>query len=482
MNSNRETIRGQKGVALIISLVVLLLLSTIAASLIFATQTEMWASVNYRILVQSRYAAEAGAQQGINWIEYNYTPPTSAAIGSYDMTKTPVLYNGAPVVLSAMSGVTSNYPDSTVRSAFSTALSSQSVPGVPNSTYSVTAELLYMRAVTGSFASPGTQYLQTWQITSQGSLTGVKSATTQVIETIDKTGTPIFVYAAFATSANCSAINFSGGTITDSYNSSNGTYAATHSNTDGNVGTNGNMNMSGTTTINGMLSGPNTNTGACPDVLTTSGGAVTGGLVALTNPPSYPTPPAPSPTPPPTNQNISNICGGVSGCTDLAATVPCPHGVAFAPGQFGNVNVAGGTCVTLSAGTYNINSLTLSGGSPLILNSGPVILNIAGTGTATAINLSGGSVTNNTGAPANFQIVYGGTDAVILSGGSASSAVVYSPNAPITMSGSSAWYGAVIGSSVLDSGGAAIHYDAALQNNFVTVGNFNPTAFTWSKN
>jgi hypothetical protein len=66
--------------------------------------------------------------------------------------------------------------------------------------------------------------------------------------------------------------------------------------------------------------------------------------------------------------------------------------------------------------------------------------------------------------------------------GSASSAVVYSPNAPITMSGTAAWYGAVIGSTVLDSGGAAIHYDSALQNNFVTVGNFNPTGLTWSKN
>ena len=150
--------------------------------------------------------------------------------------------------------------------------------------------------------------------------------------------------------------------------------------------------------------------------------------------------------------------------------------------QYGNVAVSGGTSITLSAGTYNLNSLTMSGNSPLVITSGPVVLEIAGTGASTAINLSGGSITNNTGFPANFQIVYGGTGGVTLSGGSGSSAVVYAPNAPVTMSGGAAWCGAIIGSTVTDSGGSAIHYDTSLMNNFYTVGTFNPTAFSWSKN
>jgi type II secretory pathway component PulK len=144
------------------ALIVLFLLSALAASLIFVTQSEMWASANYRLLTQSRYAAEGGAQRAVNWIENSYTPPTIANIGSFDMTKTPVRYNSIPVLLSATSGVASNYPDSTVQSAFNTALRSQAVPGLPNTTSSVTAELLSMQQVTGAFGSSGTQYLQTW--------------------------------------------------------------------------------------------------------------------------------------------------------------------------------------------------------------------------------------------------------------------------------------------------------------------------------
>jgi hypothetical protein len=48
--------------------------------------------------------------------------------------------------------------------------------------------------------------------------------------------------------------------------------------------------------------------------------------------------------------------------------------------------------------------------------------------------------------------------------------------------GSADWCGAIIGSVITDSGGAGIHYDSSLQNNFYTEGNYNPTGFSWSKN
>jgi hypothetical protein len=135
----------------------------------------------------------------------------------------------------------------------------------------------------------------------------------------------------------------------------------------------------------------------------------------------------------------------------------------------------------LSVGTYIMNSLTLSGGSTLVLDSVPVILDIAATGDPSALDLSGGSVSNPSGIPSNFQVVYAGTATIKLSGGSGSYAVVYAPNSPVTMSGSSDWYGAVICNTLTDNGGAAIHYDNALQNSVMQVGPMKSVGFSWSK-
>ncbi len=64
----------EAGVALIIALLTLLILSVLAASIIFVTQTETWATANNRSMVQARYAAEAGAEKTLNWLRYTYLP------------------------------------------------------------------------------------------------------------------------------------------------------------------------------------------------------------------------------------------------------------------------------------------------------------------------------------------------------------------------------------------------------------------------
>ena len=153
---------------------------------------------------------------------------------------------------------------------------------------------------------------------------------------------------------------------------------------------------------------------------------------------------------------------------------------------YGNITISGNTQVDLTAGTYNINSLNLSGGGsslylPLSLSS-PVILNIAGSGIATTVlSLSGNSLSNNTGIAANFQVVYAGTATITLAGGANSYGVVYAPNAAINTSGGAAWYGAVVSKTFTDSGGAPVHFDAALLNSLLQVGSFSPINFSWSK-
>jgi len=54
------------------------------------------------------------------------------------------------------------------------------------------------------------------------------------------------------------------------------------------------------------------------------------------------------------------------------------------------------------------------------------------------------------------------------------------PNASFSFGGGS-WYGAVIGQTLTDMGGAAIHYDRELQKTAYTVGNFMLSSFTWKK-
>ncbi|HET9407547.1 MAG TPA: Ig-like domain repeat protein [Candidatus Sulfotelmatobacter sp.] len=281
------------------------------------------------------------------------------------------------------------------------------------------------------------------------------------------TGTSLYTDAIFATSNSCGALTLSGGSMVDSFNSSQGSYSASDA-PGGNVGTNGNITLSGSNSaIHGTAFVDSTTTGSCSKSavtgLTTSGGAqVTGGLMALNGPITYPAPPAANPVPPTTAQNVTSCPSGMTGCTNVSSKV-----VRLAPGQYGNVSISGGTTAHISAGTYNLNSLNLSGKSILYVDSGPVVVNIAGASLsngAAAMDVTGGSIQNPSHIPANLQFAYGGSHGVNLSGGSDSYAVVYAPNALINMSGGSDFFGSVIGSTVTSSGGTNVHYDSNLPN------------------
>src|SRR5437870_563811 len=124
--------KSQRGLALIMALLLVLLLSTIAASLIAVTNTEVWSTVNYRTMSQARFAAEAGAQKAINYFAYTYTGPTSAQLASYNLTSRPVkdTTSGNPIVLGTdISTLTQNYPDSTAATNFNNALTNQTLAG-----------------------------------------------------------------------------------------------------------------------------------------------------------------------------------------------------------------------------------------------------------------------------------------------------------------------------------------------------------------
>jgi Tfp pilus assembly protein PilX len=455
---------NQRGMALVVVMLVLLILTTLAAALIYATQTEVQTSGNYKLVTQARYMAEAGSQSTITWLTNGYTSPANFA--SYDTTKSPVQYASNPVILSAMTGKSSNYPDATVQAAFNTALNAKSVPGVAGASYSTYATLLSMTPASGVSWLGGGGVLQSWQITSSGSISGIRAANVQLQTTYENSGTPVAPLAVFATSASCPAITMTGGAKTDSYDSS-GSYAATVQSTSGDLGTNGTLSVSGgSTIINGTAYLQTVTTGGCPATFSNSvGPGVVQATVAMGGPRTFADPVYTNPSP------------ALTASTNYNANQTLP------PGNYSNIKVTGGKTLTLSPGTYNFNSLTLTGGSDITVNPpGQVVLEIAGAGSpSNALDLSGGSVVNGGGVLANFQIVYNGTGSINLSGGANSAAVVYAPNSPVSLTGGSPWFGAIVGNTFTDTGGAAVHFDRALLKNVQTVGPFVPVSFNWMK-
>lgn len=505
MNHRRSPRKSERGVALILVLLVMLVLVTLATAIVFVTQTQVWTNFNYRLTSQARYAAEAGIQSTMNWLINSYTPPTTTA--SYTLTTNPVQYNGSAVVLSGVSGVNSNYPTATVSSAYNTALSSQSIAGLSNVSFSTYATLLRMSGSGVSWLGGGSGGVaQTWQITSQGNISGIRSAQVQVVETFERPSAPVFIYGVAGDGTTCQNVDFSGGSMT-AWNSAKGTYAATMQTTGGNIGSNGNVTLNNAVIDGVVYDSSNVIPGNCPDGITVGGSASYASATLLPQPLSYPAPAAPSPMTPTGNvqQNGNSACDAswpAGGCTFQNASPPCATGLTpcfeIAPSTSSTLyygNLTSNQNIVLTAGTYYFNSFQMNGGS-VSLASTPVVLNLGGNGISSGSTLlqTNSNVTiNDGGIPANLQIVtaccLSGSPPVqmanppVITMNSASSmyAVVYAPNAYVHITGSSRFLGAVVGQTVTSDSSGGFSYDLALQNSLLTVGNFVPVNFSWSK-
>jgi hypothetical protein len=484
---------SEKGSALIFALIFVAILSVMAASLMFLSQSETWSGANYKMLTQARYGAEAGVNAAANYLMYAYTPPTSTA--GYNLNAYPVTdNNGNPITLSSISGQQVNYPDATVENAFYAATNSQAsntslAAGNTIVNYSATAKLLYMvRAM--PFGSTTPVMIQTWELTGHGDIAGVRNAEVEVSAVMERQITPTFDYAAFATNNGCSALTFTGNGDTNSYDSStlvrnaNGSAVAptTFQNFGGNVGTNGNQTDSGNNvTINGTLSTPRVGVGACSagniTALTGNVNGITGGIKELPqavnmNPPNIP---------PPGSTGINNTQTLCPSSAPVSASCPTP-------GEYGDISLSGNNTLSLPPGVYNINSISLSGNATLQLipdpvtgTYGQVILNVTGNNQTNPISLSGNGFSNPTYDPSYLQINYAGSGQINIVGNGAAAAVVYAPNASVSFKGNGTFYGSVIANQVTDVGNGSIHYDRKLKRKLFTVGNYMLDTFNWAK-
>jgi hypothetical protein len=258
----------------------------------------------------------------------------------------------------------------------------------------------------------------------------------------------------FATGNGCgNPLTVGGNLTTYSFDSST---EATPSNPPTNVSSSGgDIGANGSVAVNGSAANINGNiastyppsVGTCPlSAVSVSGHPSYSGLTQMTTAYTSPTPPYPNPMPPQTN------------CTTCTGTLP--------PGSYGNISLTGTSTLTLQGGTstspnvYNINSLSEGGQSTIAISPpGPVIINIAGQGQSTVLNLSGGGFSNTTYIASDLVFNYPGTGSISLTGGSSAYFVLNAPNAAVTLTGNSNFYGQVLAATISVQGNPKFYWD-----------------------
>lgn len=546
--------RNEQGIALVVTLFLMASLSALAVSLMFLSQTETASSRNYRTMSQARYGGEAGVHKTINYLLNSYTAPSS--FSNYDLSVSPVTClnncahtvstgagcnfttsttaaqaaaNGC-IVLSGMSGVTSNYPDSSFLTSshldsptsslnpFLGTLAVNSSGSTTNTaagtvTYGAAAILMSMQSFSGYGST--SSVIQMWKIISDGTVPGAQPATVEVTAMLDQDIADADTFAAFATGTGCGAITLGGTVETQSYDSSVGT---TLSDSGGNVGTNGNLSIGGHVDVHGSLSTPRTGVGACTDgavtALTESGSATVdnNALVQLPQTVVFPTPTyaVPPNTYPPTTATTSctavysanpslsqlvygNWCTTVSGTVTITppTAVPFPGGTTLLLGNVsGNFALNGFPTSGCNNCSYAINSIGNGSNTQLSVVSaagrGNVTVNLIGRNAdgsqmADPFDTNGQAMVNSSMNAAALQVLYAGTGTINMTGGSSAAMVLYAPNASVVTHGNGNIYGSVLAASITSSGTPAFVYDRHLSATMHVAGNHVMTAFNWKK-
>jgi hypothetical protein len=498
----------EKGVALLFALLALLLISAIVATLVFMSTTETSVNYNYRSEQVAYFAGKAGIEEARDRMMASNSasifanlpasvPPAAGGVlyilnegnsaGSvkpWDITNAFVddelCHDGYTVPgLQAQSSAAPGVRCTTVPSGttwYSTVTSNAPWKGTSAAlAYKWVRVTLKVNGSVQNYSVNGGQAATTpacWNgvsekiaattcaamspsanpvylITSLG--VSASGARKMVQAEVALTPSSPFPYGMYATATGCGALTLSGGATTDSFDSSKGSYVATKNQNQGDVGTNGNVTLNGSTTkVGGSIAYQNFPADNCPagGYTTTGGAGMVGGQtppntqIVLSAPFTFATPPAPNPPPPTTTVSYKK------------------NGANLVPGTYGSIAQTAGGILTLAPGVYNINSLTLLGNATLAVSPpGQVVLNVAGQGGGTVVDLTGGSISNTSLIANNFQINYAGTGTIALAGGANSYVVVNAPNAAITLHGGTDFYGAIVGSTINDQGGVTFHFD-----------------------
>lgn len=521
------TRHSERGVALVLALLITSVMSVLAVSLTFLSQTETFATMNYRMMTQSRFAGEAAVQKAGTFLMDTVAFPGPGSAGdplsAYNRTVSPVTYNGTPVVLDATGG-TSNYPVSSKITAFQDLFSNQMLQaGYANLTYKAKAELISLQSFEAYGGAAGVA--ATWKVTGIGALQNSPNSTVTVTSIIERPKVPANMYAAFATGNTCGAMYYHGDVTINSYDS-RATPAGsvpTTQNWGGNVGTNGNLHIQGSVLVQGNLSTPRTGVGSCSagavTALTETGAAdVRGSVIRLPGEAVYPVPVFTAPTTAVTIDTAS-LASPSTLCTSLGLTLGtnCSVDTTTTPPRVivdPNDGAGHGATVTMPSLTVesgvalvfkgrsgpsaevNLNSLVVSGGGRVEVEANmgathaneAVVLKFAGknadgTDMTTPFQLSDlgwkQNSPNYSYDASSLQIVYGGTGQISMYGNAQSAATIYAPNASFLLQGTTDLYGSVLARTVTNGGNASIHFDRRLLADFSVPGRPMASNFSW---
>jgi Tfp pilus assembly protein PilX len=280
----RPALQSPRGVALILVMLAMLVLTMLAATIVFTARAETFASNNYKLDTQADYLAKAGIQRATNWFRSSHYQAVTQSLMSVPTTQvyqatstgTPFflyLSNGSAVQCNAVATYactdtsatnrvkligygsgSSNYPDLNntevtprkVITAFASDLNNPAntriTADVANSGYfNINATMLYYQTVilTPPLPSPlpsncvtmGTRTycaVETWMITSKGTWTGVTGSTTATATAEEEAIVQPIFWPTWGNAlyGYCSVdMTGSSGTCTDAFNSSMGAYA-----------------------------------------------------------------------------------------------------------------------------------------------------------------------------------------------------------------------------------------------------------------
>jgi Tfp pilus assembly protein PilX len=278
-------LRNGRGVALILVMLSMLILTMLAATIVFTARAETFASSNYKLDTQADYLAKAGIQRAVNWFRSTHYQPVTqdllaaSATRVYQVTDTGSPYylylaNGSGVQcrvttsyacsdtsssnrvqLIGYGSGSSNYPDiydteSTPRkvmAAFASDLNDPANTRITADTadsgyFNINAKLLYYETINLSPPIPSplpsncrlippNQYVcavETWKITSKGTWTGVPGSTTPMASAEEEAIVQPIYWPTWGNAlyGYCSVNMFgSTGVCTDGFNSNLGAYA-----------------------------------------------------------------------------------------------------------------------------------------------------------------------------------------------------------------------------------------------------------------
>lgn len=239
------------------------------------------------------------------------------------------------------------------------------------------------------------------------------------------------------------SIRLTGTPMTDSYDSEEGPYDPVTAGDDGNICSDGPIEVVGNATVNG-----NASPGQGYEVTIIGAAEVTGSTTPRTTPLDLPAVDASEAAEVNDNDLIPDPSGPGGG----------PPG--GGPGQSvldanNNFSLTGNQTLDLPPGTYYFNDFDLTGQAAIDI-SGPTILYVTGD-----LDTAGGQVLNSSEIPSNLKILMTGGTARII-GNAEMYGILYAPNTDVTITGTGELFGAVVGRTLTMQGTGDAHYDESL--------------------